>query len=130
MIVRLLLAVTLSSMSISAASGTPPLLDAARAFRPDVRWQIETAVSADFDCDGRKDIAILGTSQFETVVAVFLRGTAQKRDSISLPSSRVNPSLVQLDAEGLDVTDSEFKEMLGAHPEATSIPEDARDFPC
>jgi hypothetical protein len=50
------------------------------AAKPDVKWESATALSADFDCDGRADQAFLGRSGGRVFVGVV--GTARSQPAI------------------------------------------------
>jgi hypothetical protein len=82
------------------AFGQEPLIKAAARYVPGVTWQPKSVVTGDFTCRGRKQIAILGVSSSEIVVAVFLNGT-NKRPEVIRDSGRQAAS-VTLMIEDLD----------------------------
>ena len=93
----------------------PEVVAAAQKFYPGYEWKHESVLAADFNCDGRRDLAILGTSSGQATVAIFLHGLGEKPDSMSF--SRFRNSLVKLKIESLDVSKQEFEKMIGGYTE-------------
>jgi hypothetical protein len=106
----------LAGHSFATPNGLSPM-DAAQHFRPDVSWRAGSVLTADVDCDGRKDYVLLGAAAHEVVVALFRAGLGKAPDTVAFPIARFEPSFLRLDLERLDVTDAQFKEMLGERPE-------------
>jgi hypothetical protein len=93
------------------------LLAAARTFRPDIDWIESSRVSADFDCDGQKDLAIVGRGPHEVVLAVFRGGKGGRPDAVAWPATRFVGQSLSLSIERLDVSDADFQQMTGRKPD-------------
>jgi hypothetical protein len=76
------------------------IVSAANKFVPGITWHSESVISGDFTCHGHKEQAILGISQKEIIVAVFIDGLDTKpeilHDKIHVPAD------AQLEIEGMD----------------------------
>ena len=84
---------------------------------------IGSSVFGDIDCDGKKDISVLASSESGVIVAVFLKGRLSARpttlafDTKSLEfDTKLLDDVLKLKSEALDVRDAEFIEMLGERP--------------
>ena len=53
-------------------------LHAAHRFLPEVRWKPHSMLTGDFACRTHQDVALLGTTDEEIVVAIFLDGAARE----------------------------------------------------
>jgi hypothetical protein len=75
----LILGAFLGCLSLPTAGHVTPkdALKLLLASMPDVRWDPESAVRADFDCDGLPDEAFLGRKEGKIFVGVVLSGAAQ-----------------------------------------------------
>lgn len=60
------------------ASQSAEFISAAHRFVPGVQWQANSLVSSDFTCRGHQEVALLGTTANEIVVAVFLDGATKE----------------------------------------------------
>ena len=72
---------SMSSLAVAAlltVSQSAAFITAAHRFVPDVRWRANSVVSADFTCRGHEDVALLGTTAEEIVIAVFLDGSTKE----------------------------------------------------
>lgn len=74
---------------------------AAKRFMPGVRWRADSVLHADFSCRGHQETAILGVSDTDIVIAVFLKGLAKRPEAIRYSLARDTSSL-HLTAEGRD----------------------------
>src|SRR5207253_3274950 len=54
------------------------LMRIASSYIPHVTWRANSLVTGDFTCHGKIQLAILGTTPTEIVVAVFLHGANEK----------------------------------------------------
>src|SRR5271166_2573739 len=52
----------------------PSVQAAAARYVPGIRWRAKSVIAGNFSCRGRTESAILGTSESEIAVAVFLDG--------------------------------------------------------
>jgi hypothetical protein len=67
-----------------AAAPEAKIATAAAKYFPKVIWRIDSVLSGDFSCRGRKEWAILGTDPPYIVVAVFVHGKKKKPDGVGL----------------------------------------------
>jgi hypothetical protein len=119
-----LLAITLliGMVSVAFAEGVKSLQLLQKA-SPEVEWQSQSKVTADFNCDGKHDVAYLGKTKANFFVSVIL-GPITKASLISTTTLRnvtsedaqdsvreENPSLT---TESLDY---DTVEMFGENPE-------------
>lgn len=101
----------------SAVNASPPVAAAAKRFHPSAHWQERSVVQGDFSCRGRRELAILGTSQTEIVVAVFLNGLSRKPELLQFSASVRNAESAVLTTETLDFSVQEFESEVGPLPE-------------
>jgi hypothetical protein len=85
---------------------------AANKYVSGVTWQQDSIAIGDFTCAGHKEQAILGVRQSETVVAIFLNGTASQPQIIR--NSKYDPKAVKLKIEALDY---DPKDIIDGEPE-------------
>lgn len=90
-------------LSVAVLHGRPDsaVAAAAKRFLPDVRWRAASALHADFTCRGRQQSAILGVSDTDIVIAVFLKGLATRPEVLRYSFAR-DTSTLQLTAEDLN----------------------------
>lgn len=90
-------------LSVAVLHGGPDttVATAANRFVPDVRWRAASVLNADFTCRGHKESAILGVSDTNVVIAVFLEGL-DKRPQVLRYSFARGTSTLQLATEDLD----------------------------
>ena len=90
-------------LSVALLHGGPDtaVAAAAKQFMPDVRWRAASVLHADFTCRGHQESAILGVSDTNVVIAVFLEGLAQRPEVLRYSFARDTATL-QLTTEGLD----------------------------
>jgi hypothetical protein len=85
------------------------IVSAANKYVPGITWHSESIIIGDFTCRGRKEQAILGITQQEIIVAVFIDGLDTKpeivHDKIHVPAD------AQLEIEGMDY---DPKDQIGA----------------
>jgi hypothetical protein len=90
------------------AEGREPAIEVAAArYVPGVSWHAESVMTGDFNCRGRKEKAILGTSQSEIVVAVFLDGTNRRPEVLRYSAKVRDPASARLTTEDLDFDSQE-----------------------
>jgi hypothetical protein len=68
----------LAVAALLTAYQSAEFISAAHRFMPDVQWRSDSLVSADFTCQGHQEVALLGTTANEIVVAVFLDGVTNE----------------------------------------------------
>lgn len=89
----------LALATLLTASAAAEILDAAHRFLPDVRWQSSSVVSADCTCQGNQEVALLGTTAEEIVVAVFLGGTSSEPEVLRYSAKARNAATAKLSIE-------------------------------
>ncbi len=82
-----------------------------------IRWQPKSIIDGDFTCRGRKELAILGTSSKEIVIAVFARDVAKPLDVMRFSGIARNPASAILSVESLDFTIQDFEREIGTVPD-------------
>lgn len=110
------LMIFLVASSVRAGENAQLLAAASRA-DSNVSWQEKSIVRGDFTCNGRKELAILGTSPNEIVVAVFGVDSAKPVGVMRFSASVWNPESAVLVTEPLDFTRDEFVREVGFLPE-------------
>ena len=75
---------------------------AAETYVPGVAWRAASLVAGDFTCEGRIQEAILGTTEVEIVVAVFINGRGERPEVLRYSAAMRSPRLARLAIEGLD----------------------------
>lgn len=85
--------------ALLAASQLLPFVDAAHRLLPDVQWKADSLVSADFTCSSNQEVALLGTTGAEIVVAIFLDGTASQPKVLRYSAKTRNAATVTLSVE-------------------------------
>jgi hypothetical protein len=88
---------------------------AAKRFYPNFQWKTGSIQNADFSCDGRADLAILGLNGGKAVVAIFIDGVRER--PALLEFANYETDLVELKSEKLTDNATDFKKMLGETPE-------------
>jgi hypothetical protein len=78
----------LAVAALLTASQSASFVTAAHRFVPEVRWQSDSVLMADFTCREHEEVALLGTTAKEIVVVVFLDG-ATKEPKILRYSAKV-----------------------------------------
>jgi hypothetical protein len=86
---------------------------AAARFRPELTWQPKSVIKGDFNCDGRSDVAILGTNAEHIGVAIFVSGLARKPEYIEYSARAFNVRLVTIHAEDMDFDAKELANDIG-----------------
>jgi len=81
----------------------PSVQAAAAKFVPGVRWRAKSVVAGDFSCRGRSESAILGTSESEIVVAVFLNGLHREPQVLRYSAKVRDAASAVLEIESLDI---------------------------
>lgn len=85
---------------------------------PQIKWDSKTVLQGDFDCDGKRDAALLGEDKKSVWVAIFNRGPEAAPQTLSFPKSVMcNGKQRHLKADALDVSDAEWRDTLGEVPE-------------
>lgn len=78
------------------------IVAAAARHVPGVVWRKDSVVVGDFTCRGRTEEAILGTSQSEIVIAVFLNGLHRRPEALRYSALARDPASATLETESLD----------------------------
>jgi hypothetical protein len=73
-----------------------------------VAWQRTSVVSGNFTCHGRKEQAILGVSESEIVIAVFVKGLDTRPEVLRYSGKARNPKTAELKIEDLDYDPKEL----------------------
>ena len=111
----ILLAAAILLLSARATS-SPAVEEAAKRFYASVKWQGLSVVEGNFSCSGRKEQAILGTSETEIIVAVFIRGLSQKPELLRFSAMARSAESAVLTTEDLDFKIAEFEREVGNVP--------------
>ena len=104
-------------LPLPAFSQSDQILTAANKFQPNINWQKGSAVTGNFSCLEKAEPAILGVSESEIVVAVFLNGLAKPPSLLRYSAKVRDSSTVKLTIEDGDFDVKEFHEMLGEIPD-------------
>jgi hypothetical protein len=104
-------------LPLPAFSQSGQTLAAAKKSQPNIDWQKSSAVTGNFSCRGKAEPVILGVSESEIVVAVFLNGLAKPPSLLRYSAKDRDSSTAKLEIEGGDFDVKEFKEMLGEIPD-------------
>lgn len=112
----------LALAALLTASVAAQFVDAAHRFLPDVRWRSSSVVSADFTCQGHREVAVLGVTADSIVVAVFLNGPSNEPKVLRYSAKARNSATVDLSVEGV--------EGGGQDPDAPPLPEGIRSGKC
>ncbi len=114
---RLLIVALLSlTFSYARSDDVAFVLSAATAADQLVAWQRKSILSGDFTCKGKREIAILGTSAKEIVVAVFQPPARKPVDLLRYSAVARNPNSAILEIESLDFDLKEFERDVGYVP--------------
>jgi hypothetical protein len=101
-------------LAFSQAIAKDPSIQAAAArYVPGVHWRAKSVVTGDFSCQGRVQQAILGTSQSEIVIAVFLNGTTSRPEVLRYSARVRNPASAELTIEDEYADLKEIKDEFG-----------------
>lgn len=92
----------LLGLVVPGAMQAPSLAAAASRFVPWVRWRPASGVTADFRCLGRKEQAILGVTDTEIVIAIFLKGTKNAPLLLRYSAAARDASQAKLTLESMD----------------------------
>ena len=84
---------------------------AATKYVPGVAWQRRSIVFGNFTCHVRKEQAILGVSESEIVIAVFVHGFGSRPEVLRDSGKGRSPNTTELKIEDLDY---DPKEMIGS----------------
>jgi hypothetical protein len=93
------------------------VLSAAKAADRTVRWQRNSILSGNFICQGKRELAVLGTKDKEIVIAVFRRPSKKPVDILRYSGVARNPDSAILEIEPLDFDIKELKEQVGYVPD-------------
>ena len=104
-------------LPLPAFSQSDQTLTASNKFQPNINWQKGSAVTGNFSCREKAELAILGVSESEIVVAVFLNGLVKKPSLLRYSASFRDSSTVKLAIEDGEFDVTEFKEILGEIPD-------------
>ena len=85
-----------------SAAQNPTVDQAAAKFVPGVTWRPKSVLTTDFSCRGRKEQAILGVSNKEIVIAVFLNGLTEPPEVLRYSAAERDAKAAHLTLESLD----------------------------
>jgi hypothetical protein len=80
----------------------PSVQSAAAKYVPGVSWRATSVIAGNFSCRGRTESAILGTSESEIVMAVFLNGLNHKPQVLKYSAKVRDAASAMLQTESLD----------------------------
>ena len=104
---------------IGASAGTlanPAVKAAATHFIGGIAWQEGSVLTADFSCAGKKQSAILGTSDSEIVVAVFTQDLAKPPEVLRFGAEDRNPAEAKIRLEDSSLSKDEIQSLSNAVP--------------
>jgi hypothetical protein len=105
-----------AQVSRGAAQDNSSVAAAAARYVPGVDWRPKSIVTGDFTCSGRSQHAILGTSQTEIIVAVFLNGTTKRPEVLRYSAKARRASSAVLTIEDLNFEPEDLQADLGFFP--------------
>ena len=94
-----------SSVALAAAPEIKIATAAAKYF-PEVSWRVDSVLSGDFSCHGRKEWAILGTNATDVVVAIFLHGASKNPEILRFRPRVLDSAITKLEVYSLDLDPS------------------------
>jgi len=114
-----LVSLLLIGIAADVTSATDKAFITAAAKRIDnaIQWQESSVVVGDFTCKGHSELAILGTSSKEIVIAIFTEGTAKPIEVMRFSGVARSPKSAILAIEPLDFTLQDFRREVGAVPD-------------
>ena len=80
----------------------PSVQAAAARYVPGIRWRAKSVIAGNFSCRGRTESAILGTSESEIAVAVFLDGLNSRPQVLRYSAKVRDAASAILKTESLD----------------------------
>lgn len=95
----------------TAMAGDDPIVASAHRWFPDMQWK--QIVAGDFDCDGNKDVALLGLSATGGMVAIFVGDPSRKPMHMPFGLDMFDLKTLRLIVEKLDMSDADLDEVLG-----------------
>jgi hypothetical protein len=83
-----LVVVLMVECGVSAQLSGPSALNALRKMRATANWNTSSAKMADFDCDGKPDMVLLGSEKDTVVVGVVWGAQSKQPQVLVFPSGR------------------------------------------
>ena len=114
-IARVLLLAGLTGVG-AGAQASPSVKAAAAHFIGGIAWQEGSVLSADFSCAGKKQSAILGTSDTEIVVAVFTQNLGKPPEVLRFDARDRKPAEARLRLEDSALSKDEIQSLSNAAP--------------
>ena len=114
-----LLTITLVMLVVSQAEGADDAFVLAAAMTADrsVTWQKKSILVGDFTCQGKREIAVLGTKAKEIVIAVFRPPSKKPVDVLRYSGIARTPESAILTIEPLDYDLKELEQHVGYVPD-------------
>lgn len=112
---RLMLSLALMGMSVPAAA-SPAVKAAASRFVSGIAWQEGSVLKGDFNCSGKQQHAILGTSDKEIVVAVFTQDLSKPPELLRFASAARKPAEARIRLEDSALTKDEIQALSNTAP--------------
>jgi hypothetical protein len=104
------------ALQVSAQTPAVTAASAARYF-PNLTWHPNSVIKGDFSCRGHVEAAIIGTSQSEIAVAVFLNGSTKRPEILLLSSQAFDVRSLTLEFEAMDFDLRELEKSIGHIPQ-------------
>lgn len=98
------------------ADTNPAVKAAAERFIGGIQWQAQSVLTADFSCAGKRQNAILGTSDKEIVVALFTQGLARPPEVLRFAGEGRKPGAAKIRLDDITLTPDEVRTLAGALP--------------
>ena len=97
MVATALIGMTSASGATAQTAQGAAVQAAAEKFAGGLLWRASTVLTADFNCTGKVQYALLGTSTKEIAVAIFANGLDQ------------SPALLRFEADGMSIIESKIR---------------------
>jgi hypothetical protein len=101
----------------SAAEDGGAVVAAVKAYYPDATWQEKSVLTGDFTCQGKQNLAILGTSEKVIVIAVFANGLGTKPEFLEYSAKVRVAKWAVLSKETRDYKPGELEGEIGYLPD-------------
>jgi hypothetical protein len=107
---------TVSSTVAAQTANAAQVRMAAEKFAGNVMWRPASVLEADFNCTGKVQYAILGTSAQEIVVAIFNQDLTQAPALLRFDSDARNGTASKIRLDDYSLTAAEIAGVSGAEP--------------
>ena len=106
----------IACISQALAQRASSIKASAARYVPEVNWRANSVVRADFSCQGRVETAILGTSQSQILIAIFLNGLTKPPEVLRYSAKARRAASAVLAIEDMNFELQEFEKDVGYVP--------------